>query len=157
MSRWPAPRWPTRVFLRTIGPPQEPRIISTWWKSYSGPATLGRPAAPCARSGTRGGDQGAAKPTRVGELRTRTNGRALHLRWSWSQTGVTRGVTCQATNHLVIRRHDGVLSLPKDLTCVPFGRSSCCVHATRAPVGTVRVVALYGQKGLRLLGGGARF
>src|SRR5262249_40988723 len=32
-----------------------------------------------------------------------------------------------------------------------FGRSSCCVHDTRAPVCTVRVVALYGQKGLLLL------
>src|SRR6266446_2642721 len=114
MSRWPGPRWHTRVFLRTIPPHQEPRIISTWWRSYSGPAARWRPAAPCSRSGTRGGDQGAAKPTRTGALRTRTNGMALHLRLSWSPTGVTQGLTCHATNHLVTRRQDGVLSLPKD-------------------------------------------
>jgi hypothetical protein len=35
---------------------------------------------------------------------------ALHLRLSWSQTGVTRGLTCHAANNLV----DRVLSLPKD-------------------------------------------
>jgi len=95
-------------------PPQGPRIISTWWRSYSGTAALWRPAAPCSRSGTRGGDQGAAKPTRVGELCKRTNGMALHLWLSWSHTGVTRGLTCHATNNLVTRRKDGVLSLPKD-------------------------------------------
>ena len=39
---------------------------------------------------------------------------ALHLRLSWSPTGVTQGLTCHATNHLVTRRQDGVLSLPKD-------------------------------------------
>src|SRR5215469_7938093 len=114
MSRWPAPRWLARVFLRTIGPHQAPRIINTWLKSYSGPAALGRPAAPGARSGTSGGDLGAAQPTRVGALCTRTDGMALPLRLAWSPTGVTRGWTCQATNHLVTRRHDGILSLPKD-------------------------------------------
>jgi hypothetical protein len=39
---------------------------------------------------------------------------ALHLWLSWSHTGVTRGLTCHATNHLVTRRQDRVLSLPKD-------------------------------------------
>src|SRR5712692_5335783 len=114
MSLWPGPRWPARVFLRTIAPPQGPRIISTWWRSYSGTAALWRPAAPCSRSGTSGGDQGAAQPTRVGELCKRTNGMALHRWLSWSHTGVTRGVTCHATKHLVTRRQDGVLSLPTD-------------------------------------------
>src|ERR671931_139105 len=107
MSLWPAPRGHTRAFLRTIAPHQAPRIINTWWRSYSGPAALGRPAAPCARSGTRGGDQGAAQPTRAGELRPRTNGMALALWLSWSQTGVTRGLTCHETTNLVTRRHDG--------------------------------------------------
>src|SRR4029434_475302 len=114
MSRWPAPRWLGRVFLRTIGPHPGPRIISTWWKSYSGPAARWRPAAPCARSGTSGGAQGAAKATRAGALRTRTNGMALPLRLSWSQTGATRRLTYHATTHLVTRRQDGVLSLSKD-------------------------------------------
>src|SRR5215467_1488724 len=47
MSRWPAPRWHARVFLRTIAPHPGPRIINTWWKSYSGPAALWPPAGLC--------------------------------------------------------------------------------------------------------------
>jgi hypothetical protein len=39
---------------------------------------------------------------------------ALHLWLSSSPTGVTRGLTCHATHRLGTRRHDGVLSLPKD-------------------------------------------
>src|SRR5215831_1402911 len=114
MSRWPGPRWHARVFLRTIGPHPGPRIISTWWRSYSGPAARWRPAAPCARSGTSGGDQGAAKRPRAGELLTQTNGVGLYLWLSWSHTWVTRVVTCHATNNLAARRKEGVLCLPKD-------------------------------------------
>ena len=46
MSLWPGHRWPARVFLRTIAPPQGPRIISTWWRSYSGTVEPWSPAAP---------------------------------------------------------------------------------------------------------------
>src|SRR5262245_42010833 len=67
-------RWPARVFLRTIAPPQGLRIINTWWRSCSGIAELWRPAAPCSRSGTSGGDQGAAKRARAGELSKQTHG-----------------------------------------------------------------------------------
>src|SRR4029453_15389415 len=70
MSRWPAPRWHARVFLRTIGPHEGPRIISTWWRSYSSTAEPWRPAATSSRSGTRGGDHIAAKSTRVGKRLT---------------------------------------------------------------------------------------
>src|SRR5216684_4362069 len=41
-----------RVFLRTIAPPEGPRIISTWWRSYSGPTEPWSPTAPSSRSGT---------------------------------------------------------------------------------------------------------
>src|SRR5215813_2714995 len=114
MSRWPAPSWHTRVFLRTIGPHPGPKIINTWWKSYSGPAARWPPAAPYAHSGTRGEDQRASKHTRAGELRTRTNGMALHLWLEWLNTSVTPVLTCDATNNLVAHRKDGVLSLPKE-------------------------------------------
>src|SRR5438067_1318836 len=74
MSLWSGPRWQARVFLRTIAPPRGPRIISTWWRSYSGRAEPWRPAAPCSRSGTSGGNQEAAKRPRAGELRKQTHG-----------------------------------------------------------------------------------
>src|SRR5216683_7219947 len=74
MSLWSGPRWQARVFLRTVAPPQGPRIISTWLRSYSGIAEPWRPVAPCSRSGTSGGDQGAAKSPRAGELRKQTHG-----------------------------------------------------------------------------------
>src|SRR5262252_9177222 len=108
MSRWPAPRWPTRVFLRTIGPHPGPRIINTWWKSYSGTAALWRPAVPYAHAGTRGEDQRASKPTRAGERRTRTNRMALPLWLEWFYTEVTPVLTCDAKNTLVAPRKDGV-------------------------------------------------
>src|SRR5713101_6499974 len=81
MSLWPGPRWQARVFLRTIPPHQGPRIISTWWRSYSGTAEPWSPAAPSSRSGTRGGDQVAAKSTRAGELRKQTHG----SRWYFTE------------------------------------------------------------------------
>src|SRR5215471_20398500 len=84
MSHWPAPRWPARVFLRTIGPHPGPRIISTWWKSSSGPAAQWRPAAPWSRSGTRGGDQGAAQRPRAGARLQQTPGSR------WGCTAVER-------------------------------------------------------------------
>ena len=74
MSRWPAPSWPVRVFLRTIAPHVGPRIISTSWKSCSGIAARWRPAAPWSRSGTRGGDQGAAQRPRAGARLQQTPG-----------------------------------------------------------------------------------
>src|SRR5215831_8838287 len=73
MSIWSGHRWHARVFLRTITPHQEPRIISTWWRSYSGTAAPWSPAATSSRSGTRGGDHVAAKRTRAGELLKQTN------------------------------------------------------------------------------------
>src|SRR5712691_6334261 len=81
MSLWSGHRWPARVFLRTIAPPQGPRIISTWWRSYSGRGEPWRPAAPCSRSGTSGGAQGAAKRPRAGELRKQTHG----SRWCFTK------------------------------------------------------------------------
>src|SRR5215831_12675783 len=68
------PRWHARVFLRTITPHPGPRIISMWWRSYSGPGELWNPAAPCSRFGTRGGDQVAAKRPRAGERLKQTHG-----------------------------------------------------------------------------------
>src|SRR5262249_53800379 len=114
MSRWPGPRWPARVFLRTIGPHPGPRIISTWWKSYLGPAARWRPAAPCSRSGTRGGDQRVAKRTRADELRTRTNGLALHRWLSLSQStgGTFSGVATLCAS-------DGAVCVPSRLLPVP--------------------------------------
>src|SRR5215510_3902760 len=84
MSRWPAPSWPARVFLRTIAPHVEPRIISTSWKSCSRIAALWRPAAPWSRSGTRGGDQGAAQRPRAGARLQQTPGSR------WGCTAVER-------------------------------------------------------------------
>src|SRR5215510_5334709 len=84
MSRWPAPSWPARVFLRTIAPHAGPRIISTEWKSSSGPAAQWRPAAPWSRSGTRGGDQGAAQRPRAGARLQQTPGSR------WGCTAVER-------------------------------------------------------------------
>src|SRR5262245_10741580 len=80
MSLWSGPRWRARVFLRTIAPPEGPRSISTWWRSYSGPAEPWRPAAPWSRSGTRGGAQGAAKSQGAGERLKQTPG----SRWGFT-------------------------------------------------------------------------
>src|SRR6266446_5832009 len=98
MSIWSGHRWHARVFLRTITPHQGPRIISTWWRSYSGTAEPWSPATPSSRSGTRGGDQGAAKRPRAGELLKQTNWVVLLLWLSWSHTWVTPVLTSYGQN-----------------------------------------------------------